>query len=206
MIPSTHLSLLVALKGADQRGAAWERFQRLYHNTIFRWCVRRRLQPADAEDVTQAVWARLLRALPEHQHDPSRPFRSWLKAVVANAIRDLFRMQRRRPADRGIGGSDVQDCLAAVADADDLAEVIEGQEDSDLTAAVERVKARVGEATWQAFWFLAVDELPAAEAASRLGMSTASVYQAKYRTSRLLVEEYSSQREQGPTRPGGPER
>jgi RNA polymerase sigma factor (sigma-70 family) len=200
MIPSTHLSLLVALKASDQQGAAWERFQGRYHDTIFQWCVRRGLQPADAEDVTQAVWARLLRALPEHQHDPSRPFRSWLKAVVANAIRDLFRTEQRRPGHRGVGGN-FQERLAELEgeeSVETLVEAIEGQESSELSAAVERVKGRVGEGTWQAFWLLAVDGLPAAEVASRLGMTTGSVYQAKYRTSSLLVQEYSGQCGQGP--------
>jgi RNA polymerase sigma-70 factor (ECF subfamily) len=196
MIPSTHLSLLVALKASDQRDAPWERFHRRYHETIVRWCLRRGLQPADAEDVTQAVWARLLRSLPEHQHDPSRPFRSWLKTVVANAIRDLFRAQRRHPGDRGIGGSSLQDHLAALETAqsvEDLVEAIEGQQDRDLDAAVQRVQARVGESAWQAFWLLAVDGLPAAEVASRLVMSIGAVYQAKYRISSLLVQEYSGQ-------------
>ncbi len=195
MIPSTHLSLLVALKATEQRGAAWERFQARNHETIFRWCVRRGLQPADAEDVTQAVWARLLRALPEHQHDPSRPFRSWLKAVVANAVRDLFRAEQRRPGDRGVGGSVFQERLAALEDegVEELVGAIEGQQSAELDGAVERVKARVGEATWQAFWLLTVDELPAAEVADRLGMSVGSVYQAKYRTSGLLVREYAGE-------------
>jgi RNA polymerase sigma-70 factor (ECF subfamily) len=197
MIPSTHLSLLVALKASDQRDAPWERFHRRYHATIVAWCLRRGLQPADAEDVTQAVWARLVRALPEHRHDPSRPFRSWLKAVVANAIRDLFRAQRRHPADRGIGGDSAHDHLAALETArgaDELAEAIEGQTDPDLDAAVQRVRARVGEASWQAFWLLAVDGQPAAEVAGRLGMTLGAVYQAKYRISSLLVREFSGRR------------
>jgi RNA polymerase sigma-70 factor (ECF subfamily) len=197
MIPSTHFSLLVALKASEQREAAWERFHERYHNTIVQWCVRRGLQPADAEDVTQAVWSRLLRALPEHEHDPARPFRSWLKTVVANAIRDLYRAQQRHPGDRGLGGDGPQDLLATLESPDsldDLASAIEGQQDPELNAAVERVQAKVGTATWQAFWALAVDGVPAAEVAARLGMSVGSVYQAKYRTSNLLVREYTGQR------------
>src|SRR5439155_26849261 len=60
MIPSTHLSLLVALKASGGREAAWGQFHRRYHETITRWCIRHGLQAADAEDVTQAVWTRLL--------------------------------------------------------------------------------------------------------------------------------------------------
>jgi RNA polymerase sigma-70 factor (ECF subfamily) len=194
VIPSTRLSLLGALKAAGQREAAWAQFHQRYHETISRWCVRHGLQSADAEDVAQAVWTRLLRALPEHEHDPSRPFRNWLKAVVANAIRDLFRAERRRPGERGAGGSVALDRLASLEgneSAEDLAQALEGQQDPELDAAVKRVQTRVGEATWQAFWLLTVDGLPAAEVADRLGMSIGSVYQAKYRTSGLLAREYS---------------
>jgi RNA polymerase sigma-70 factor (ECF subfamily) len=200
MIPSTHFSLLVALKASEQRDAAWQRFHGRYHDTIVQWCVRRGLQAADAEDVTQAVWARLLRALPEHDHDPSRPFRNWLKTVVANAVRDLFRARQRHPGDRGLGGSDVGPLAALEAEEglEELASAIEGQQDPDLAAAVARVQARVGETTWQAFWLLAVDGLPAAEVAGRLGVSVGSVYQAKYRTSTLLVQEYTGPRGAGP--------
>jgi RNA polymerase sigma factor (sigma-70 family) len=201
VIPSTHLSLLAALKASGQREAAWERFQRLYHGTILRWGLRHGLQPADAEDVTQAVWERLLRSLPGHEHDPSRRFRSWLKAVVANAIRDLLRAARRRPGDRAVGGSSFQDRLAALEAAESveaLVEALEGQQDADLSAAVQGVQARVGELTWQAFWLLAVDGLPAAEVAGRLGMSVGSVYQCKYRVSALLAQEYSGRGGQRP--------
>src|SRR6478672_4626885 len=96
MIPSTHLSLFAALKDSEHQRSAWERLHGRYHETIFRWCLRHGLQPADAEDVTQTVWTRLLRGLPEHEHDAGRPFRCWLKAVVANAIRDRFRAEGRR--------------------------------------------------------------------------------------------------------------
>lgn len=201
MIPSTHLSLLVALKGPGQRDTAWERFQKRYQEPILQWGLRHGLQPADAEDVTQAVWARLVRALPEHEHDPARPFRAWLKAVVANAIRDCFRAQQRRPADRGVGGSTFQERLANLEggdSVDDLAGVIEGQKDQDLDAAVEQVRARVGTAAWQAFWALTVDGISAADAALRLKMTVGSVYQAKYRVGSLLAQEYSRQRESKP--------
>src|SRR5262245_17356709 len=100
MIPSTRFSLLNALKDADQLNAAWERFQKRYEETILGWCARRGLQPADAQDVTQKVLISLFRSLPQHEHDPSRSFRSWLKAVVNNAIRDVYRNALRHPGDR----------------------------------------------------------------------------------------------------------
>jgi RNA polymerase sigma-70 factor (ECF subfamily) len=193
MIPSTHYSLFARLKVAEQKKDAWERLHALYHETIYRWCLRHGLQPADAEDVTQVVWAHLLRALPEHEHDGTRPFRCWLKAVVVNAIRDRLRAEGRRPGGRGVGGS-FQERLADLEDAssmEDLAVEIESQKDHDLAAAMNRVQARVGQSAWQAFWLLAVEELPAAEVAIRLRMTLGSVYQARYRVSSLLAQEWN---------------
>jgi RNA polymerase sigma factor (sigma-70 family) len=190
MIPSTHLSLLKALQDEGQWPAAWERFQKRYQETLFRWCLRRGLQAADAEDVTQAVLTRLFQSLPHHEHDPARRFRRWLKAVVNNAIRDLERAARRHPADRAIGGSDFQERLGQVEALDDLAEAIEGHVDAALEEAVRRVKARVAEVTWQAFWRHVVDELPVGEVAQELGFGEGSVYQAKARVRRMLAEEY----------------
>src|SRR5262245_2912712 len=192
MIPSTHLSLLAALKDDHQREAAWEQFWKRYRETIFRWCIRRGLQAADAEDVTQSVLTNLSQSLPRYQHDPSKGrFRSWLQAVVNNAIRDLERAARRRPGDQGVGGSNFNERLLQVEALDDLARAIEGQgtergNEPDLEAAVKRAKARVEEVTWKAFWRHVVDEQPAREVAQEIGLSVASVYQAKYRVARLL--------------------
>jgi RNA polymerase sigma-70 factor (ECF subfamily) len=202
MIPSTHLSLLNALKVAGRQDAAWERFHNLYRETIRHWCLRRGLQPADAADVTQAVLLRLFRSLPHHDHDPSRRFRSWLKAVVNNAIRDVYRDGQRHPGDRAAGGSDFHERLAGLAapDAlDDLTGTLTRVVDPYLGAAIERVKERVEPRTWQACWLQVVDGLPAAEAAERVGIGVASAYQARARVRRMLKVEYLKQSEA----PGG---
>jgi RNA polymerase sigma-70 factor (ECF subfamily) len=192
MIPSTHLSLLNALKDAGQQGAAWERFHGRYRDTIYAWCVRWGLQPASAEDVTQQVFLKLFQALPEHGHDPAQPFRHWLKAVVHNALRDLRRAERRHPADRGVGGPGFQndlDHLAAPESLDELSNAIETLTDPALAAAVERVRLRAGD-TFEAFWRVVVDGRPAREVAAEFGMSVGSVFKAKYRVAVMIGEEY----------------
>jgi RNA polymerase sigma-70 factor, ECF subfamily len=139
------------------------------------------------------VLLRLVRALPNHQHDPSRPFRNWLKALVENAIRDFYRAQNRHPADRGVGGSDVQQALANLVDPnglEDLADAVEGLNDPRLAAAMDRVRQRVADTTWRAFWAATADGRPAAEVAAELGISVGSVFKAKYRVASLLAQEY----------------
>jgi RNA polymerase sigma-70 factor (ECF subfamily) len=55
--------------------------------------------------------------------------------------------------------------------------------------AVELARAGVEDRTWQVFWQMTVDKLPAAEVAKQLGMSVAAVYKAKYRVMRLVRRE-----------------
>ncbi len=161
------------------------------------------LQPASAEDVTQAVFVKLLEALPRYEHDSSRPFRNWLKAVVHNALRDGHRAERRRPGDHGVGGSGARHDLANLIDPgtlDDLADAIETLTDPALAAAVERARARARD-TFEAFWRVVVDGRPARDVAAELGMSVGSVFKAKYRVAVMIGEEYGGQ-PADPTPPG----
>jgi RNA polymerase sigma-70 factor (ECF subfamily) len=54
---------------------------------------------------------------------------------------------------------------------------------------VELARAGVEDRTWQVFWQLTVEGLPAAEVAGRHGMTVAAVYKAKYRVMRLVRRE-----------------
>lgn len=52
---------------------------------VYRWCRRWHLQDADAEDVTQAVLAKLTGKMGSFEYDPARSFRAWLKTVAHHA-------------------------------------------------------------------------------------------------------------------------
>jgi len=72
------------------------RFAEIYRSNLsYVWHSLRRLSaPApDLEDLTQEVFVRVLRALPDY--DPDRPFRPWIFSLVLHTVLD-FRKQRAR--------------------------------------------------------------------------------------------------------------
>jgi RNA polymerase sigma factor (sigma-70 family) len=106
---TTSLSLLERARARDQ--AAWSRLVDLYGPLLHRWCLGAGLQPADAADVTQEVFAVVARSIDGFRHDrPGDTFRGWLYSITRNKIRD--RLRKGEPA--GAGGSDAQRRLASV--------------------------------------------------------------------------------------------
>jgi len=193
-IPSTHISLLCDVREGARRHEAWAVFQTRYRGVIVGWCLRRGLSADSAEDLTQDVMLKLFQQLPQHSHDPSRgQFRGWLKAVVNNALTDFWRRQRRRPERGGVGGTAFQERLGDLASpeaAGELSEVIEGHARTTAAEVLERVRAKLKETTWQAFYQTMVEQRPAAEVAAELKLSVASVYKANYRVKQMLLQEY----------------
>jgi RNA polymerase sigma-70 factor (ECF subfamily) len=193
-IPSTHISLLCGLGDGVRRDEAWAVFQDRYRSIILDWCRRRGVPPEGAEDLTQDVLLRLFRRLPHYRHDPARgQFRGWLKAVVNNLLTDFWRRQRRRPERAAVGGTAFLEKLAGLASPEAAGELSGAIEDHARTAAAEvldRVRAKLKETTWQAFYQAMVEQRPAAEVAAGLNLSVASVYKATYRVKQMLLEEY----------------
>jgi RNA polymerase sigma-70 factor (ECF subfamily) len=96
--PETRASLLIRIRNpADQ--AAWQNFVEIYRPVIVRLARKQGMQEADANDIAQQVLFAVAKAVEQREHDPKRAkFRTWLRAVVHNAI--LNTLTRGKP-DRG---------------------------------------------------------------------------------------------------------
>lgn len=211
-IPSTHVSLLDDLRATDRRDDAWAAFHLRYRDVIFGWCLRRGLPADDAEDLTQDALLKLFQRLPRYCHDPARgQFRGWLKTVVGNILTDYWRRQHARSERPAVGGTTFLDRAAGVADDAAVAELstaIEGRARGGAAALVERVRAKLKESTWQAFYQTVVERRPAAEVAAELNLSVAAVYKSTYRVKQMLTEEYGHAHPEGGdpvSEPGGAE-
>jgi RNA polymerase sigma-70 factor (ECF subfamily) len=183
----TSITLLVRLQQSPADQAAWEEFVERYGHQIHAWCRRWGLQQADAQDVTQTVLLKLLRAVQSFHYDPARRFRGWLKTVTHHAWQDLVRSRRRGATG---GAPPTAGALESVAAQDDLAARLEeAYEQGLLDQALDRVRLRVRPQTWDAFHLTTFDGLSGAEAAALLGRPVVSVYKARSNVQKLLEAE-----------------
>lgn len=185
----TRVSLLLRIRDDDGRGRseAWVEFVERYGRQIHDWCLNRRLQPADAEDVTQDVLVRLARALKTFEYNPELTFRGWLRRITENSLADFFRDQRRRvPKQAGA----IFETLSDLAATEDLVQRLEHSFDLELfERAAATVRKRVEERRWQA-WQLTAIQGQSVECVSRqLDMKVPTVYSSRYQVQKLISEE-----------------
>jgi RNA polymerase sigma factor (sigma-70 family) len=185
--PLTSTTLLGRLRQEPADQEAWAEFVRRYGPQVYRWCRRWRLQEADAEDVTQAVLARLSVRMRTFARDPARSFRAYLRTLARYAWCDFLEASKQP----GVGGGcDVLELLDTVEAGDDLEQRLSEQFDQELLAEAQTlVRGRVEGHTWEAFRLTVVDGLSGADAAARLGLTVAGVYKAKSRVQQMLQEE-----------------
>jgi RNA polymerase sigma-70 factor (ECF subfamily) len=184
---STRVSILMALRNDPSDQSAWSAFVDRYGPQIHAWCLRWKLQEADAQDVTQMVLVKLVRHLPEFDYDPSRSFRGWLRTLTAHSWSDFIGDQARGV--RGSADTVVFDMLNTMEARVDLVRHMEETYDQELLelAKVE-VKERVEPHTWEAFRLTTIEGVAIADVAARLGMRVATVYRARHVVQSMLRE------------------
>jgi RNA polymerase sigma-70 factor (ECF subfamily) len=184
-------SLLVRLRA--QEGEAWQRLVDLYGPVVYGWCRRRGLQPADAADVGQEVFAAVARGLAGCRRDrPGGSFRGWLWGIARHKLLDYWRGRGRRP--EAAGDSDARRRLAEVPETDDPSaqdETAPGETRALLHRALELVRPEFEERTWRAFWRVTVEGQAPADVAAELGMSPNAVYIARSRVLGRLRAEFA---------------
>src|SRR5437868_12955856 len=98
---STHPSLLLRIRDPGDRGA-WAQFVELYGPLIYHFARKRRLQDADAADLTQVVLQAVAGAVERLDYDPRRgSFRGWLFQIVRHHLGKHLARQRRTPQGGG---------------------------------------------------------------------------------------------------------
>jgi RNA polymerase sigma-70 factor (ECF subfamily) len=192
----TRASLLCAVRDPKDE-QAWASFAQRYERVIRACCRTQGLRPDEIDELTQSVLAKLVLVMPKFVYDPeAQGFRHWLRRVVVNTVRDYWRREKRRSFDRGSGNTSMREALAnlpapAGFDVDAMVLSLEEQLDRDrrVQEACERIRQRIEDRTWQAFWLTTVEELRGKDVASRLGMEVAAVHMAKSRVLKMIRQE-----------------
>ncbi len=173
-------------QGAD--ADAWRELDAAYREMLLRFCRSRGLQHADAEDVIQMVFSRLINGLRQFEYDRTRGrFRDYLFRCVRSAIADWAKCQR--PHDNGV--------LLAEADAPEPVPDWSQAFDCEwidhhyraalaaLAASVERSSMEIIEAT--------LAGKTVREIAGATGMTEMAVYQVRHRMKERLTQRIAEQ-------------
>ena len=185
---NTQTSLLLRARHGEE--AAWRRLVDLYRPLIYGWLVKRRVQPQDADDLTQDVLAVLITELPRFEHT-GRPgaFRAWLRNITVNRARGFWRAGSVRA--RGVGGSDILREIDELADPTSALSVRWDEEHDEhvLRHLLGLMEQEFEPTTLRAFRRLALDGVPGQAVAAELGMTLSAIYGAKSRVLQRLREE-----------------
>lgn len=183
MTNTTSVALLHRVRSVDDQ-AAWARFVDLYTPLIFEWGCRSGLTSADAADLSQDVLIQLLAELPKFDYSPARGrFRGWLRTVTVNMCRER---QRRNHVTAATG----DEGLSQFEDSSPGQEFWEEEYRQKLVArALQLMQTDFETHVWQAAWKQIVEDRKPMDVAAELGISVASVYQARSRVLRQLREQ-----------------
>ena len=175
---STRVSILMALRNDPCDQSAWSAFVDHYGPQIHAWCLRWKLQEADAQDVTQMVLVKLVRHLPNFTYDPSRSFRGWLRTLTRTV--GVTSSATRSAASGGRPTRSLPRCSTRCRRVDLVRHLEETYDQELLELAKAEVSQRVEPHTWEAFHLTAIEGVAAEEVASRLGIRVATVYRARH--------------------------
>jgi RNA polymerase sigma factor (sigma-70 family) len=199
-LPSENLtrpSLLVRIRD-PQDVQSWKLFVTTYAPLIVAYCRKRGIQGADADDVTQEVFAKISRSIGGFEYQPERGrFRDWLGTVAHGELCRV--MAKNNRGGRGTGGLDNHPQL------DQLVSETPGADWTDcfhahiLATALDQIRPQFEPDTWKAFESVWLHEKRSDEAAKELSMPIEAVYVAKSRVLKRLREKVLELAEEIPT-------
>ncbi len=159
---------------------AWDRLVGLCAPLVYTWGRRAGLPEAEAADVGEAVFRALADRLGDFRPDRDGGFCTWLGAIAREEIAEHRR--RVSPEEESRAEAPVPD-------------VGVGQDGVDAALlyrrAVEMIQGEFPPHVWRAFWAVAVEGRPAAEAAQAQRLTARDIHLARARVRRRLRLEFA---------------
>lgn len=186
----TRPTLLIRVRDQDDQ-ESWAEFVEIYGPLIHRFALSRGVHRDDAADVTQNVLKVLARVMADFQYDRDRgTFRGWLFTVVRREIIRIARKAKVRPESTAVGdGEAVIEQLPETKESQDW----EHDYQKHLAQwAMGKIRSEFSDHVWEAFQATSVQGSDPAEVAKTLGMRVGTVYVAKSRVLKRLVEKVKS--------------
>ena len=190
MFPDTPQTLLrkIAEYANGDDAAEWARFVELYTPVIRAFIGARGDEaPSDVDDVVQEIFVRLVNVLRAGTY---RPEKGRFRAYLGTMVRRLLIDRHRRSLARGAGETVSAEEVEILDETPDAAAYV----DMHLlmarhVAAVEHVLSRtmLDTRTVAAYRAYALDSEPAADVATRLGITHNALRQIKYRVDRMIA-------------------
>jgi RNA polymerase sigma factor (sigma-70 family) len=185
----TSLSLLERLRRRHDP-ASWQRLVDVYTPLLRGWLRRHFLQEADCDDLVQEVLLKVSQELPHFEHNGrTGAFRTWLRQVMVNRIREFHRRAPGTPT--ATGDSGFAERLGQLEDPQsDLSRAWDEEHDRLVVRRLlEMIAVDFEPATWEAFRRLTLEGQRAADVAAGLGLTANAVYIAKSRVMARLQQE-----------------
>lgn len=185
----TSLTLLARLRQSPDDDS-WQRLAEIYTPLLRVWICKYDVQPNDADDLVQRVLMTVADELPAFEHNQrTGAFRSWLRKILVNRLREHWRSRQYRPI--ATGNSDFRQQLDELADdRSGVSEMWDREHDEFvMKRLMEIVRPQFEPQTWQAFSRQVVDGERADAVADELGMKIGAVYMAKSRVLNALRRE-----------------
>ena len=184
--PETRPSLIGKLH--DPAAAeAWTEFVRLYQPIVYRVARHRGLQHADAEDLTQDVFATVGRKVAKFDLEQGGSFRGWLLKITRDLVVNKL---TRGPREVGTGDSEARDMMNEHPQREETETLLRVEHQRLMLAqASERLRPKVSPSIWNAFWRTAVEGQSIAEVAKQLDKSEGAVRVARCRVLAQLRKE-----------------
>lgn len=186
---ATSASLLDRAR-VSPNGDSWRHLVGIYDPLVRGWLKHRGLSPSDVDDVTQDVMAVVVRRLADFRHNGRvGAFRTWLKTITVNCLRDHWKRGKNLP--KATGQSSFQEFLAALADPEsELSRQWDLEHDRHVARQLLEVLRKEFEPrTWQAFQRTALEGASASDAAAELGLTVNAVFIARSRVLARLRQE-----------------
>ncbi len=182
---STRLTFLLRLRDrADQ--LSWQEFHDRYGQLLYRYARSRGAGHADAEDIVQEVEMYLFKAIGDLEYDARKGrFRTYLRSAVIHAMARRASKQAQQPF-----SLDPQnfDYLASQKEASSDHRWEREWQLHRLRWAMSTIAGEFEPITLKAFEMHVLAGRPVGETAEKLGLSKASVYQARSRVLKRLKE------------------